>query len=802
MVPSEAGADLHRDVQEVLRSGLFERAYYGVQADMPSATAEEAVAHYLDAGWRLLMDPGPRFSTAEYLDRNPDVRSAGVNPLQHFIRYGRAENRHVEPAAAGPARVYPKPVAVAPGAADWERLAAHSAAHSAARPAAPDEVPIDVIVPVYKGLAETCRCLYSVLAANVSVPFRLVVVDDHGPEPALRERLAWLAERDLIVLVRTPENGGFVRACNLGMGLHPARDVLLLNADTEVFDGWLDRMRAAAYRHPSTGTVTPFSNNAEICSYPYFVRDNWQGLEISDRELDGLFAAENADGEVDIPTGVGFCMYVRRDCLDAVGLLDVEAFGEGYGEENDLCRRIAAIGRRNILCADVFVRHYGAASFGASKLARVSRAIATVERLHPGYLAEVQAFVAADPVAPWRAAVDLARLERLNAGRQGAVLFVLHNRGGGTERHVREMASLLESVDVPAILGRPDRSDPWKLTLSAPRLRLAPNALALDLRQDPELFAEHVRRLGIRHVHIHHLADFAEQAADYLRLAIGAAGLAYDVTLHDYMPFCPRISLTDGDGVYCGEPPSSTCHACIEREGSPFGRVAIWEWRARHQRLLRGARRVFVPADDVARRMRRHFPGIRFVTRPHLGAPVDRRPARAGAAGHEEILQVALLGALGPHKGSGLVLACARRAAERALPIHFTIVGYTDRDAAFSDCSNVSILGRYHEDDLPGLVAGLDAGVAWFPATWPETYSYTLSAAFAAGVPPVAFDFGAIAERIRRSGFGRLLPIDTMLDPDAVLDALLRAGRDPVAESPGIAGTEYADPLRSYYELA
>ncbi len=47
-----------------------------------------------------------------------------------------------------------------------------------------------------------------------------------------------------------------------------SRDVVLLNSDTEVPTGWLSRLTAQAYAHPRIATVSPFSNNATICSYP------------------------------------------------------------------------------------------------------------------------------------------------------------------------------------------------------------------------------------------------------------------------------------------------------------------------------------------------------------------------------------------------------------------------------------------------------------------------------------------------------------------------------------------------------
>ncbi|HEX5631826.1 MAG TPA: glycosyltransferase, partial [Gemmatimonadales bacterium] len=121
---------------------------------------------------------------------------------------------------------------------------------------------VDVVIPVYRGMAETRACIESVLAARGRTPFDVVVIDDCSPEPQMAPWLAALAVAGRITLVTHAENRGFVASANAGMAMHPDRDVVLLNSDTEVAPGWLDRLAASARRDRSIGTATPFSNNA------------------------------------------------------------------------------------------------------------------------------------------------------------------------------------------------------------------------------------------------------------------------------------------------------------------------------------------------------------------------------------------------------------------------------------------------------------------------------------------------------------------------------------------------------------
>jgi GT2 family glycosyltransferase len=198
---------------------------------------------------------------------------------------------------------------------------------------------VDVFIPVYGGLQETLACLHSVLTAPVRTPHRVVVINDAGPDPELNALLRSLAARDLFVLEQHRSNLGFVKTVNHGLRLCKGHDVVILNSDTVVYNDWLDRLLAHARAHPRLASVTPLSNNATICSYPETLADNRVGLELSHAEIDRLAGEVNRGVHVEAPTGVGFCMYMRRAAIDEVGGLDERHFGRGYGEENDWCQR-------------------------------------------------------------------------------------------------------------------------------------------------------------------------------------------------------------------------------------------------------------------------------------------------------------------------------------------------------------------------------------------------------------------------------------------------------------------------------
>ena len=188
---------------------------------------------------------------------------------------------------------------------------------------------VDLVIPVYDGYDETVACVESVLASIDQAWVRVVIINDGSPNPEITEYLRSKARQSpQIELLENSENLGFVATVNIGMGHDRTRDVVLLNSDVEVAGDWLQRLREAAYRHDNVASVTPFSNNATVCSFPDICENNELVFDLPLAEIDAQFAAEfSADDVFPIPTGVGCCMYIRRECLDLVGYFDLEAFG-------------------------------------------------------------------------------------------------------------------------------------------------------------------------------------------------------------------------------------------------------------------------------------------------------------------------------------------------------------------------------------------------------------------------------------------------------------------------------------------
>lgn len=297
-------------------------------------------------------------------------------------------------------------------AAETTPAAAPVATRAAGRVAAATHqasAPLTVVVPVFNGRPHLDHCLDR-LVRTLPDDVAVCLLDDASTDPAVRPLLARVesvlgARRCRVI--EQPENRGFVATVNAGVAA-TAGDVILLNADTLPAAGWVEALRSCAATDARIATATPWSNHAEICSFPVLCT----AAPIPGC-IDAIAEAASRLPEtpLDLPTGVGFCMWIRRAAWQSVGGFDAATFGRGYGEENDFCRRLAGHGWRNVLAPRAYVAHVGSASFGPLGLAPGGQALARLVARYPDYERLVAAFIASDPPAPLRAAL----LDRLRA---------------------------------------------------------------------------------------------------------------------------------------------------------------------------------------------------------------------------------------------------------------------------------------------------------------------------------------------------------------------------------------------------
>jgi GT2 family glycosyltransferase len=678
-----------------------------------------------------------------------------------------------------------------------------------------------IVIPVHDGGDAVQACLDSVLAP-LPRGTRILVVDDGSSDPAVIATLDALRRQRRIDLLRHRTAQGFPAAANAGIQAAAGRDVVLLNSDTLVPPGWLERLRDAAYASDDIGTVTPFSNDASIVSYPGPAGTNKVPDQAETNRLDHAAHRGNGAAIIDIPVGVGFCLYLRRDCLDVTGSFRADRFAQGYGEENDFCLRARRLGWRSVALTGLFVGHRGGTSFGGSATHLRARNSRIVEQLHPGYRTLIDAFIASGPLAEPRRRIDIHRWRETARACPRSAILITHEDGGGVEQR------LLQSIRQHTRAGRrPIILRPAETPSGEPAVRLQ-DGEADDLRnlvfaipRERSALLRLLRAASPEIIEAHHLAAYPAAIYDL----VTSLRIPYDVHVHDYAWFCPRISLVAQDR-YCGEPDLPECEACIADNGHFLHEdITVAELRRRSAAFLAAARRVVVPSADTGTRMRRYFDGLETITVPHeddsaiAGAPetvmletadtigasrsnittsaAGIHPATTGGAAtshagatptepaaappkapcqeRKNPVDICVVGSIGVHKGYDILLACARDAARRDLDLQFTVVGHTIDDARLLATGRVFITGRFEPDEAVSLIAEQNARLGFIASICPETWCLSLGDIWRAGLPAAAFDIGAPAERIRSTGRGILLPLG--LSASAINNALVAVAR-------------------------
>jgi glycosyltransferase involved in cell wall biosynthesis len=356
-------------------------------------------------------------------------------------------------------------------------------------------------------------------------------------------------------------------------------------------------------------------------------------------------------------------------------------------------------------------------------------------------------------------------------------------RLGGVPTQLRNRFDV-ESEENPCVTLFPDGTD-WRLERRH-RGRVA------VLEAGPASFAEAaaraMREVGAEAVHVEGLAGLPLDGV----LELAAQGVRLVVSVHDFSFFCPRPHLIERPMErFCAySRDMDRCHACL-RQDFDVDRGFQARYRERAGALLRSAEAVIFPSRflrDVhvdlvpgldAARLRVIEPG----TPPAGALETTGRAPRASDVRH-----VAWVGAVQIHKGALVFEEAVRRLQAERLPVRWTALGGGDVSllARFRALPGVAVHGYWRAGTLPAVLSDLGVDLALLLSIWPETYGLTLDESWRGGASVVAFDHGAMAERVRRLGGGWLVPPQEGAEGVARAVRQALAGAFPAVPGPGL----------------
>lgn len=649
-----------------------------------------------------------------------------------------------------------------------------------------DKKVIDVVLPIFEGAKETIQCLNSIFTAKNNTSINLLIINDFSPNQIINDYLKTITSIKNIqikVIYRT-NNGGFSSSVNIGLALSK-NDVIILNSDTVVSNGWVDKLMKVADSQQDIGTVTPFSNNAEICSIPYICQSQNVRIDLSQLErINTIAERKNSLVAVELPTGVGFCMYIKRACLNEVGLLDTNKWPRGYGEEVDFCQKAIYLGWKNVLATNTFVFHYGGISFGDEKKSLIESSSKKISQLYPYFNNSVNLFIKNDPAKTSREHINLGIINFVT--RKKRILHIAHKYGGGTSRYVDDQCEINFSNDYFPVVLEFDSNMQSSLIfkyLDSESSKLFNKKYTQEFKvNEISYLKKTIAQFNFDSVHLHSPFGMPDNFLNWV-----VEKYKFDITVHDYAWICPRVTLTNGnENTYCGEPPPAGCNKCLSQNplhpGLKHALVNtgdISKYREKFAKIFLQALNVNTGSHDVKKRLEKYRFKANYVVKsysfPKL-SPFNKKNIINQLPDSNNNIVVAILGAISDVKGFYQYIDCIKISLMESRPIKFIFFGTTLNNSLISKFPNVEVTGSYKDEDLDDIIQKFRPHLALFLNQWPETYSYTLTHCFRLGIWPIVTDLGAPPERVQNNNFGTI--IKHTLTPKLVIDSIISTAYD------------------------
>ncbi|WP_271809509.1 glycosyltransferase [Clostridium beijerinckii] len=623
---------------------------------------------------------------------------------------------------------------------------------------------IDIIIPIYNAYEYTIECVNSILKYTKKEDYNLILINDKSPDERIEQYLNELSNRKVsnILIFSNEENLGFVGTVNKGMA-YSNNDIILLNSDTEVTEGWLTKIKTAAYLNEKIATVTPLTNSGTICSIPVFCEDNSIPSEITLKEYADIIEKTSLKLYPSIPTAVGFCMYIKRTVINEIGLFDNDTFGKGYGEENDFCCRALEKGYHHILCDDTFIFHKGSASFTENKKKFIETNLKILFERYPYYPKMVEKFIISNPLKDIH---DNIKLQIKIRNNKKNILYVMHNdfiKGenhpiGGTEFHVKDIVDNVEicnsyvmflnenQINIQAFIDK----EIIKFKFELPDIV---DIFSFSLNSYKNKVSEILDYFNIDLVHIHHLKTHTFDVIDIAK----EKEIPVFLTLHDFYLACPNVNFLYLDKKYCKDIRNKeVCQKCIKAKFGYSGDF-LEAWNLKAYNALCKVDKLFAPSKSAKEIFEKYYE--EKYNQSLLNIEVVEHGVDKGQVVkyvhnlNEDKFIIAFIGGLSSSKGSAIIHDLIVRNKNKNIEWHlFGNIG--DRRLNLLKRADVIKHGRYDRADIVKTLNDNCVDLICIFSIWPETYSYTLSEAISARIPILATDIGALGQRIKKDAIG------------------------------------------------
>lgn len=626
---------------------------------------------------------------------------------------------------------------------------------------------VDIVVPIYNAYEFTKKCIETIIENTDLKEHNLVLINDKSPDEKILPMLKNFKEnyKDLnIIVLENEENCGFVKTVNKGMSFSK-NDVILLNSDTEVTPNWINKLRDVAYSKENVATVTPLSNNATLASIPNFLEENNLPSFISLEEYSKAIEECSFNEYPEISTAHGFCMYIKREAIDKVGLFDDITFEKGYGEENDFSYRCINSGFINLMCDNTFIYHKGTQSFSEEKTKFIESHLKILEERYPENYADTNKLVNENPFAYIQDNIKYY----INNKYKKNILMVVHafarRNGkliGGTARHIYDLIDSLRNYFNIHVFYKDDDEE-YKLESFFEDSTAIVSLGKINSFEKINLYNNEYKKIvekifkivNVDIVHIHHLKNHYFDIIDVSKKRHKTCIF----TAHDYYMVCPTIVLLENNENSCVDNPNCDCEKCLKKVMNIDSNL-IEKWRNLAYNTLSKMDLIIAPSNSTKEIFNKYYKDLDIKVIEH-GIDYNNFEISENKSDKKNI---AFLGGINKSKGIDFLREFVKKANNNEIKFNIHLFGGTSDDYLNKSSNNYYFHGLYDKEKIIDLLKDNNIDLVCLFSIWPETYSYTLTEAVLAGIPVISLDNGALGERIKKDDLGWVLDKNSKIE--------------------------------------
>lgn len=354
---SKTGLKYYKYYDQIKNSGLFDEDYYRRTYNIKEN--EDPLTHYLLKGYKLSYNPSLDFDTEFYLNTYDNVKAANINPLYHYMAYGKDEGKIIQKAHC---------VTRKEEILNTNKVLLNNFNFK--------EEPLVSIIILNKDGINHLKVLFEDFDKKTNYSnYEIIVVDNASSDDSVN----YLKSLDLpIKIIENNVNESFSFANNQGAKIANGEYLLLLNNDIEPTYGWLSEMMAVMLNNENVGAVGsklvfPFypdnpeksftlQHSGDIFSermYPcclYAINKSHKDLDLFDTTLNQTTKSIAVTGAV---------ILVKKDIYDKLGGLD-EDYDYGL-EDVDFCLKLHKNNYNTFYCGTSLLFHHESSTRVKSK---------------------------------------------------------------------------------------------------------------------------------------------------------------------------------------------------------------------------------------------------------------------------------------------------------------------------------------------------------------------------------------------------------------------------------------------------